>query len=458
MSISATSGFDNFYGDTPTEVLDQNQRDWFHPVVDRVFRERSVWTGLVPFAYNNAGVNAKRMTITQVLGLHPNFDPIGLRDIWLSAGHIDSRNVEVTFNRYAGKVAYMDYDDIITYWKGADQAGQRSIMAGLLRTELGEQMIDVNDYLIRNAFLSGDYKLFSGTATSFGGLGSTDKFELEIPREMWLGHSYRGNQLAADPSLPSSNNGSILCVTSPAAAFEIMGEEDWTDRHKFVDQSKLLRYEIGSWMNTRFIQSPRMTLYNCGEIIFRATLDGDHSAGDGSPDPTITKVDGVYGVGQKGVQHYLQLSSATTGAFSDIEANDIISIHSTVTSTFGVTNGADYRDGTKQDRRVISVDGVTKRITLDRPIMTDLEDGTYVTLATHVHAAVFIGGANGVVAGVGRPVGFHQPPAVDDVEAMFRFSWDMYIGYQVYAPEVFDVYFYTGEVRYKGRKKVQAAS
>lgn len=455
---SATTGFDTYYGDTPTEVLETNQREWFHPVVDRVFRERSIFTGLVPFARNLGGVNAKTMTITQILGLHPNFDPIGLRDIWLSAGHIDSRNVQVTFNRYAGKVAYMDYDDIITYWKSQDGAGRRSVMAGLLTAELGEQMIDVNDYLIRNAFLEGDYKLFSGTATSFGELTSTDTFELDVVREMWLGHAHRGLPMATNPSLPGNNSGSILCITSPGAVFSIMGETDWIDRKKYVDQGQLLNYEMGSIFSTRFMQSNRMVLWNCGEIIFRATLADTHNPEDGSPDPATEKVDGVYGVGQPSAQHYIQLDAPSIGDYTDLAVNDFISIHTDVTNAFGVTNGADYRDGTKIDRRIVRIDADNDRIYLDRPLMQEMSGSTYVTLGTHVHVALFIGGPGGVVAGVGRPVRFNAPSPVDDLGAVYRFSWDMYQGYQPYAPEVYDVYYFVAPIRFKGRAKTQAAT
>jgi hypothetical protein len=458
MPASAQTGFDTYYGDTPTAVLDQNQRDWFHPVVDKVFREKSVFTGLVPFARNLGSVNAKNMTITQLLGLHPDFDSIGLRDIWLSAGHIDSRNVTVTFNRYAGKVAYMDYDDIITYWKTQDSAGQKAVMAGILRAELGDQMIDVNDLLIRNAFLSGEYQLYAGDATGFSGLGASDTFDIDVVKDMWLGHANRGLPMAIDPSLPGGNNGSILCITSPGAIHAIMGVEDWVSRHQYTDQTKLLRYEVGSLWNTRFMQTNRMILFNCGELIFRATLDGAHAAGDGSPDPESETVDGVYKTGQKAAQHYLQLDDPDTGSWSDLAVNDIVSIHTDVTSAFGVTGGADYRDGTKQERRVIAIDEGNKRIKLDKPIMTNFASGTYVTLATHVHAALFIGGPNGVVAGVGRPVRFNAPDPTDDLQAIFRFAWDMYIGYNVFAPEVFDVYYFVAPIRYKGAKKTQTAS
>lgn len=444
-----TTGFDTYYGDTPVQNLDRNQRQWYHPIVDRLMRERSVWTGLVPFVYNLGNVNAKTMTITEVFGIHPNFDPIGLRDLWLPSSHIDSRSVDVTFNRYGGKVAYMEYDDIITYWKTAGNG--RSAIERILRGALGDQIIDVNDYLIRNAFLSGSFSQFAGTASAFGGLTETDTFDKAIIDEMWLGFAYRGLAVAQNPNLPMNNNGSILCVTTPGAIFEMIGEEDWKTTQQYANPGRLLAYEVGAWHNCRFVQSPRMTLYNCGEIIQQTTLDGAHDSADGSPS---TVVDGVRTVGQDGAQHYLQLADTPT----EFAVNDIISIHTDTTSAFGVTGGADYRDGTKVDRRVVSVDSGNKRISIDRPLMNDFASGAYVTKATHVHSAVFIGGPGGVVSGVGRPLRMHNPPVVDDLEMMYRFSWDTYSGYNVYQPDVFETLFFTGKIKVKGEATNQAAS
>lgn len=452
----ATTGFDTYYSDTPIPNLDKNQREWFHPIVDRIFRERSVFTGLVPFAYRLDAVNAKTMTISEVFGIHPNFDPVGLRDLWLPASHIDSRSVQVTFDRYAGKVAYMKYDDIITYWKQGGQQGQ-SALRSILNGALGDHMVDVNDYLIRNTFLSGAFANSASSASdpmNFGALTSTDTFVKEIADEMWLGFSYRGLAQAADPSLPMSNQGQILCITSPGGIFEFFGDEDWKSVKQYADPTSLLRYETGMWHNTRFLQTPRMVLYNCGEIIGQYVLDGAHSAEDGSPDPTTTPVDGVRRVGQDGAQHYI----LTTTDPVEVAIGDIISVHVDRTDSFGVDDGADYRDGTKIDRRVVGVDHAQKRIQLDRPLMTDFPTGAFVTKATHVHAAIFIGAPGGVVSGVGRPIELHTPPPVDDLEMMYRFSWDQYLGYNVYQPDVFETYFFTGKVKVKGAPVNQSAS
>lgn len=440
--------FDTYYGDTPTSDLVKNQRQWYHPTLDKVFRDQSAFAGLVPFAFNLGAVNAKTMTITQGLGVHPDFSTLGLRDIWMPASHIDSQQVEVTFNRYGGKVAYHEYDDIITYWDGGNGTLRR-----ILQGELGQHYVDVNDMLIRNAFLSGAYKLYAGTASNFATLDTGDVFDPDIAMDIWLGMAYRNVPMAQNPALPSSNSGSIVAMTTPGVAYSIMNDSGFISTHQYAGTEQLLKYEVGSYKNVRFSQTPRLTLYNCGTLIAQAPLNGAHTAGDGAA--FATKVDDVYAVGQEtGVQQYIQLDTFGTGAITDIEVGDIISIHSSRTNAFGVTNGADYRDGKKQDRRVMSVDEGNLRIVLDRPIMIDMAAG-FVTKARHIHAVLFIGGPNGVVGGVGRAPVVKALDPVDDFGQVMRFSWNGYFGYNVYRPEVFEVMFVAAPIRHKGAKVTQ---
>lgn len=187
-----TGDFDAYYGDTPVSALDQNQRDWYHPILDSIFRQQSVFTGLVRFYKNLGAVNAKNMTISQILDVHGDFDPLGLRDIWMPASHVDSRNVQVTFSRYGGKVAYHEYDDIITYWKQNAAGGWRSILQG----QLGHHMVTVHDYLTRNAFFQLPFSLIAGGGSDFSDIATTDLMTLDIADDIWLGFGYRDVPMA----------------------------------------------------------------------------------------------------------------------------------------------------------------------------------------------------------------------------------------------------------------------
>jgi hypothetical protein len=211
------------------------------------------------------------------------------------------------------------------------------------------------------------------------------------------------------------------------------------------------------------VQSPKLVLWNCGALIAQAPISAAIHAGDGAPVPSTTKVDNTYRVGQTsaGIVNYIQLGTFGTGAITDIHVNDIVTVHLTRSSAYGVTNGVNYAEGTLSNRRVVAVDTGNARITLDTPIMidmaTDLGAGVYgyVTKGRNIHASIFVGGPQAIVSGVALPPRFHAPPPVDDFEMVQRFSWDGYLGYQVYAPEVFEVVFSAGTTRVKGAAAVQ---
>ena len=113
------------------------------------------------------------------------------------------------------------------------------------------------------------------------------------------------------------------------------------------------------------------------------------------------------------------------------------------------------------NRRVVAVDEGNKRLLLDTPILvdfdTDLGAGVYayVTKARNIHASIFVGGPQAIVGGVAQQPQFYQLDPIDDFKAIYRFSFDQYMGYQPYRPEVFEVVFSAGSTRVKGPTVVQ---
>jgi hypothetical protein len=455
----ATGDFDLYYGDTPVSALDQNQRDWYHPIVDTLFRTASVYTGLVRFYQNLGAVNAKNMIINQILDVHPDFDPLGLRDIWMPASHLDSRQLSITFSRYGGKVAYHEYDDIITFWKQNRAGG----MARILQGQLGNHMVSVHDLLTRNAFLNLPFQQYVGGGSDFSAIGTADTMTLGLADEMWLGFGYREVPMAINPMLPQANAGQLLCVTTPGVVYDLRqgtsADEDWLPIIKYVRPELAFRYEVGSLRGTRYIQTPRATLWNCGTLLKQVTISAAVTAGDGSPDPETTQVDGTYNVGQKAATHYIQCDSDLDS--DEIAVGDIITIHIDRTNAFGITNGVDYRDGKLHNRRVVALDNVLNRISVDKPIMvdmnTDLGGGVYgyITKGRHVHSSTFIAGPDAIVGGVGRPPVMKAPSPVDDFEQVFRFSWNGYEGFNTFNPNVAEVVYSSGTIKVVGSPVVQ---
>lgn len=458
----ATGDFDTYYSDNPWEVIDKNQRTWYDPDLIAMFRQQALFTPTIRFVKNLGDMRATKMVMTQLFDPHPDTTALAVRQIWMPASHIDSRSVEITFSRYGGKVAYNVYDDIVTYWKQNGQEGIRAIMKGAL----GQHMIDVLDLLARNAYISGalttGYALYEGTATDFSTLGTSDKFTITRALDIWLGMTMRGVAAALGPSGAANN---IVCYTTPGVIYDIQSaakSDEWISVNQYANPQALLRYEVGTYKNVRFVQSPKLVLWNCGAITAQGNVTTAIHAGDGAPNPGTTKVDGTYQVGQTtgGIVNYIGVGSWGTGTLANIAVNDIITIHTSRTSANGVTNGVNFADGTAHVRRVVSKSASPDRIVLDKPIMvdmsTDLGAGVYayVTKGRNIHASVFVGGSEGIVSGVAMPPRLHSPAPVDDFEMVQRFSWDGYFGYQPYAPEVFEVVFSAGSTRIKGATAV----
>lgn len=455
----ALGDFDQFYGDTPVSALDQNQRDWYHPIVDTLFRTQSVYTGLVRFYQNLGAINAKNMIINQILDIHADFDPLGLRDIWMPASHLDSRQLSVTFSRYGGKVAYHEYDDIITFWKQNRAGG----MARILQGQLGNHMVTVHDMLTRNAFLNLPFQQYVGGGSDLSVIGTGDTMTLGLADEMWLGFGYRDVPMAINPMVPQANSGQLLCVTTPGVVFDLRqgatDNEDWLPIMKYVRPELAFRYEVGSLRGTRYLQTPRATLWNCGSVETQLEIAGAVSAGDGAPDPETTQVDGTYNVGQKAATHYVQLEAFDSD--NALAIGDIVTVHIDRTSAFGITDGVDYRDGKLHNRRVVALNYSDNRISFDKPIMVDMSVDLgggvygYITKGRHIHTSTFIAGPDAVVGGVGRPPVMKAPPPVDDFEQVFRFSWNGYEGFNTFRPEVAEVVYSAGTIKVVGSPVIQ---
>lgn len=342
-------------------------------------------------------------------------------------------------------------DRLITYWRGNPYNG----LIQIVNRGLGHMMVNILDALARNAFLDNAYSLYGGgTGANFADISTYDeKMSTPLLDDIALGMAERNVPFAA---LPTGMAGNLICITSPGVYRDLQYEADgpgnanaFINVMKYADAARIIRGEVGTYHNVRFVRTPRAILYNCGPITVQTTIGAAHTAGDGS-DPSVL-VDGVRKVGQpSGVTHFISVADTTGFA-----VGDLVSIHINRTSNFGVTDGADYRDGTKQERRIVAINspGIGGGLVLDKPIMTDfnvdLGGGVYgyVTKARHIHTAIFLGGLDGVVNGILQPPRIYTPPPVDDFMSMYRISWDASMGYQVFQPEVFEVHFGAGSTR-----------
>jgi N4-gp56 family major capsid protein len=453
------------YPNHPWAGVDTNQREWYDPFLRDIYYRQSVYNRFVTqqFALAGAGSPATtQMTVTSLLPPHPNFDPIALRQLWMPSSQINTFARTLTFERYGAKMAMDKYSDMITYWKQNERAGLRRI----IDNGLGFMMTRIMDTLARNAFLEGalggGYNLVGSGSGDFADLTASEVITTKLLDSIHLGMQFRDVPYASNISgVP----GNLVCITTPGVFFDLQQEATETgngnafiDIKKYQQGQSIINKEVGTYHHVRFVVTPDAMLWNCGPVEHQALIKAAVTAGDGSPDPSTTSVDGVKKVGQitgsGTIKRYIQLDTGDAAHFS---VNDMVSIHTDRTSDFGVTNGADFRDGTLHVRRVVAVDTENDRISLHQPIMidfdTDLGSGVYgyVTKGQHVHTAIYIGGTDGVVQAIGQPPRIITPKPFDDFESMYRVSFDAFMKYQMFEPEVFEVWYGAGSWKVKGQ-------
>lgn len=414
------------------------------------FRQASVYRSLVPTQValrTPTGAIASSMTVKGIFDMEPNYGEVGARQIWFNSNYTDTFEKSIVFNHYADKVALHEYDDKVQAYLLNNQRGLIPIARGLL----GQSMTVALDILARNAFLDAAmwYRSAGNTITSgtgvpqFNGIGATagqDLFNVGLSRSIWRQLAYLDHPMAANPN---GTQGTLFCVTTPDAVKVVKDDTtgEWYNTHLYADPKLLLRYEVGMWDNTRFINTRRNVLWNCGDVDVRTTIATmDYGPGDGAS-PNL--VDKVYKVGQQNnVENWIEVAS-TAG----LAVGDIVTIHKTITSDFGVTDGVDYREPTARVRRIVDIDaGGTSlaRITFDKPLFQEFQVGDYITKGKDIHCSVYIAGP-AVVNGVGDPIMAYPMPPIDDARAIYRFVWKGRFKYQLFNPEFVIVFFHAGE-------------
>lgn len=444
------------YASNPWAGIATNQREWYVPELYDFFTQRSVFNQFVTTQFPMGGdINTPVMHISSLIPPHPDFTALGARDQWMSARYMDSRERQIRLNHYGGKLALHEWDSLITYWKlNGAQAG----LSNIIQRGLGHDMVRQMELLARNSFLSSPFALYgSGTGTKFATVETTDTVSTALLDKIQLGMRYRGVPFANNGVGNIAPYGNVFCMTTSGVIHDLRQEaDDASKANQFVnimayaDPSQLLANgEVGLYRNTRFIENNDCLLWNCGDILAQDPIKAAVSAGDGAPDPATDTVEGVWYTGQADATHYITVADGSKFAIGDE-----VTVHKTRTSSFGVTNGVDYREGTAQKRVIVDID--SNNLTFDLPILTDFTTdlgGTvygYVTRARHIHAMVFIGAMDAVVMGVIQPPQIVVPPTVDDLMTQQRIAWKGRFGYNLFEPRGMEVAFVSATNRYNG--------
>jgi N4-gp56 family major capsid protein len=429
---------ETFYGDNPWGAIATKERDIYVPDLLDTFRGFSVYRPLVPYEVNLAAARTGQMFFTELYDLEPNTDPLETRQVWVKAMVSDSRQLVVTMEHHGGKVVLHEFDDLITYWQENGVAGLKNI----IRRQLGRAISDHLDILARNAFAAGYHVRYPNGKANFGELTETDLFDPKEVKKIRLRLELDEVPGHNDPVVGTPST--ILAVTSPSVIYDISEDEEWTEVLEKANAAALMTGEVGNMYGTRFLKTRRNILWNCGPITKQALLKVNVSAGDGAAQ-TVNN----YTVGQEsGVTRYVTVDDVGEGGDgASFEVGDILTLHKTRTDDYGVTNGVDFNEGTARTRKVVSIDRDNKRVSFDKPLFDEFTaDAAWLTKALHVHMSVFVGGARGVVAGVGQPPTVLEPKPFDDLEAFYRCAWKSRIKFQQHRSEVLEVYFTAGSV------------
>jgi hypothetical protein len=185
--------------------------------------------------------------------------------------------------------------------------------------------------------------------------------------------------------------------------------------------------------------------------------------GDGSPDPDTTLVDNIYITGQAhaDLKRYVQLTSFASGEYV---AGDRVSIHTSRSASWGITNGVDFLDGKTYEAEIYSVDADNNRLTFMEPFteeyissFTDTTHGViyaYVTKARHIHPILVVAARGMATFAARTKVRLHQPPDDADLPGVIRQTWDEYGGKNRWNPYIYEILFAVASDTRSGRDAV----
>lgn len=454
--------FEDYYNQNPISVVDQNVWDDKVPQVIMNFqRGPTIYTPLIQWTDRSGQTGASTSEFTEILEGDVDFDDISLTaEYIIDPAGVDSRSRRLAVKRYGDKVMLHESSNIFQMWQMSGRRDWRPLLRGVL----GNNVVRKLELLARNAYMLGpkDFWTYGGNATNFGGIDASCKFTLDVVNAWNLRLGNTGT-----PVIPGTAASVKVAIVPPGAIFDFQESlaasssneaSMWRDAHLYSGQT--LQYEIGSYKNTRFVEVPNDTygqnlavLYNAGNIIHQCGVKEAINQGDGAPDPEINKVDETWYVGQKDVTHWIQLEDDAD--MSQFEKNDMVSIHTSTTDAFGVTGGVNFLSGKTIVRRVVVVDPGGNRLQFDRPVMRPFKSastlvpqstasGTFyalVTKAIHIGFILVLGSAGGIMGNVNRPLKFYEPKPIDDFESVWRYVWDIYAGYNIWEPNLFECHF-----------------
>jgi hypothetical protein len=449
----ATLTFEDYYNMNPIAVVDQNV--WPDRVAEVIMQFQTgpvIYTPLIDWTNRSQTTGASQSIFTELLEGDVDFDEMTMAQMYVTdPSYVDSRKRELAVARYGDKVMLNKYSNIFQMWKMSGGRDWRPLLRGVL----GNNVVRKIELISRNAYLKSPktYWTYGGDATSIGTLVAADKFNIAIVNAWNLRLGNTGS-----PVIPGDSASVKVAIIPPGVIYDFFSSlaaassnETSMWRDASIYQGKL-RYEIGTYKNVRFVEVPNdkyglnnSVLYNTGAIQYQTTVSKAITAGDGAPDPEALAVDEVWKVGQKDVDHFIELGSGTD--MSQFNVNDIVTLHTVRTDAYGVSNGVDPLSGKTIHRRIVLKDTGGKTISFDRPVMknytTLLASNTYayITKGLHIGFILVLGSRGGIMGNVNKPIEFYEPRPIDDYDSVWRYVWDIIAGWNIWEPNLFECHF-----------------
>lgn len=452
--------FDVNYVDHPWESLPFGQHEEYDPLLANAYVRRSVYSQFINMVVDLGSMNAQSLTTTDLIPPRHSTGAIDNRTLWLNSNRFDSLQRDIAYQTYGGKLAFHEWDQL-SFWLRQGSAGLNRIVD----RHMAPMIVDTLDLLAFYSFLRHPRPYYEGGRADFSEITSGDTMSTGSIKDLQLGLEMRQKPWVNLPvDQPRPNN--IICITSPGVVFDLKGESSgtttataYTEIIQNAEPSRLLQNADGNYLGVTFIKTNLAVLWNCGIVEARANITATVQAGDGAPDPTTTKVYDTYRMGQRNVagqKHYVQVNNVT-----GFDVGDYVTIHTGTRTDYGIDSaqvgidhdGVDWTDPQLHNEVIIDIDVGNSRLIFAKPLQedfkTDLGAGVYgyVTKAQDIHTAVFLNDTDGILSASFQPPRVMRPPVVDDMMAMNRVTWKARMGYNLWQPESFEVWFGSGSSR-----------
>jgi len=380
--------------------------------------------------------------------------------------------------RYGNKVQIHEFDELVSRYGG----GSHQFMLNVLRTRLMGGIIETHELLARDAlveyalhkYLANGEAWLAGTY-DFSTISTTASWQIEVKllEEVRLRLAERSMEYTQEwgtyaqpvPGWPND----ILCLTTPGVMYDLWNTEEgrfMRDLRELQDE-RIINGGQARWRGITFAETMDAVLWNAGTLSKQVGVTSQIKWGDGSPDPDSTMVDNMFLVGQSstGITHYVQCSDFADGDFTK---GDRLTIHTSRTTDYGITDGCDFTDGKSLTLEVYSADHSLNRLTFRWPITEEYRDPfiatpnggsaatlyAFITKAQNIHPMYVIGSRGMATFASRRKIRIYQPGDDADLPGIHRVSWDEYGQMNRWNLDIYEILYFAGSGTRSGRDKV----